>query len=43
MELVTQVHILDNGVCVSLCANDLVEGMNPSVLLWVNNMTDWVL
>ena len=32
MESVTQVQILEEIVCISLCANALWKGMNPSVL-----------
>ena len=33
MESETQVQILDENVCISLCNNVLVKGMNPSVHL----------
>ena len=33
MELATQVQILDEAVCISLCADTLRKGMNPFVLL----------
>ena len=33
MELATRVQILDDTVCISLYANVLEKGMNPSVLL----------
>ena len=32
MELVTQVQILEEAVCISLCANALEKAMNLSVL-----------
>ena len=32
MELATRVQILDEAVYVSLCANVIKAGMNPSVL-----------
>ena len=32
MELMTQVQILDKADCISLYANVLKKGMNPSVL-----------
>ena len=32
MELMTQVQILDKAVCISLLANTIGKGMNPSVL-----------
>ena len=32
MKLVNQVQILDEAVCVSLHANAIEKGMNPSVL-----------
>ena len=32
MELVMQVQILSEAICISLCTNALGKGMNPSVL-----------
>ena len=32
MDLVSQVQVLDETVSISLCSNNLVKGMNPSVL-----------
>ena len=43
MELTTRVQILDKAICISLCANTLRKGMNPSLQLWINNKADWVL
>ena len=31
-ELATQIQILDEAVCISLCTNPLGKDMNPSVL-----------
>ena len=39
MESVTQVKILDEIVFISLHANAIGKGMNPSSQLWVNSRT----
>ena len=38
MELLTWVQTLHKVVCISLCANTLQRGMNPSQL-WINSQT----
>ena len=32
VDLVTQVQIIDEAVCISLCANAFGKGMNPFIL-----------
>ena len=44
MELVIQVEILDKAVYISLCANALGKGVNPSVFLpAMGSRIDWVV
>ena len=47
IDLEIQIHVLDEVVCISLCANALEKMMNLSVLpitqLWLNNTADKIL
>ena len=45
MESETQVQILAEADCISLCTNDIEKGMNLTVFpqLWVNSKVDCAL